>query len=168
MPRLADLLRRAARRNLVPQADLPAQQSNNCVRAVHRPERGSYDKEIVCLTKKRREIAMVHTLVPSDRVEAASVYGRDGDKIGTIERLMLEKTTGMVAYAVVKWGGFLGTGQHHYPVPWSSLKYNLARRAYETTLTLEELRNGPSELDGEVFEWGGRSPVYRHPQYWTV
>jgi hypothetical protein len=34
MPRLADLLRRAARRNLVPQADLPAQQSNNCVRAV--------------------------------------------------------------------------------------------------------------------------------------
>jgi sporulation protein YlmC with PRC-barrel domain len=75
---------------------------------------------------------MVHTLVPSDRVEAASVYGRDGDKIGTIERLMLEKTTGMVAYAVVKWGGFLGTGQHHYPVPWSSLKYNLARRAYET------------------------------------
>jgi hypothetical protein len=40
---------------------------------------------IFCLTKKRREIAMVHTLVPSDRVEAASVYGRDGDKIGTIE-----------------------------------------------------------------------------------
>ncbi len=38
--------RRAARRNLVPQADLPAQQSNNCVRAVHRPERGSYAKEI--------------------------------------------------------------------------------------------------------------------------
>ena len=103
---------------------------------------------------------MVHTLVPSDRVEAASVYGRDGDKIGTIERLMLEKTTGMVAYAVVKWGGFLGTGQHHYPVPWSSLKYNLARRAYETTLTLEELRNGPSELDGEAFVWGDRSPVY--------
>jgi hypothetical protein len=67
-----------------------------------------------------------------------------------------------------QWGGFLGTGQHHYPVPWSSLKYNLARRAYETTLTLEELRNGPSELDGEAFDWGDRSPVYRHPQYWTV
>ena len=32
---------------------------------------------------------MVHTLVPSDRVEAAAVYGRDDQKIGTIERLML-------------------------------------------------------------------------------
>src|SRR5260370_17217647 len=135
---------------------------------VPRPERGRYAKEVVCLRKKRREIAMVHTLVPSDRVEAASVYGRDGDKIGTIERLMLEKMTGMVAYAVVKCGGFLGTGQHHYPVPWSSLKYNLARKAYETTLTQEELRSGPSELDAEAFDWGDRSPVYRHPQYWTV
>ena len=50
---------------------------------------------------------MVHTLVPSDRVEAAPVYGRNGEKIGTIERLMLDKMTGTVAYAVVRFGGFL-------------------------------------------------------------
>ncbi len=42
---------------------------------------------------------MVHALVPSDRVEAAAVYGRDRQKIGTIERLMLEKNAGTVAYA---------------------------------------------------------------------
>src|SRR5271166_1286768 len=95
-----------------------------------------------------RETAMIHTLVPSDRVEAAPVYDRDGEKIGTIERLMLDKMTGMVAYAVVKSRGFLGAGQHHYPVPWNSLKYNVARKAYETNLTLEEFRSGPSELPG--------------------
>jgi hypothetical protein len=50
----------------------------------------------------------------------------------------------------------------------NSLKYNLARHAYEIDLTLEDLRSGPSELDGEAFDWGDRSPVYRHPQYWTV
>ena len=27
----------------------------------------------------------MHTLVPSDRVERAAVYGRDGTKLGTIE-----------------------------------------------------------------------------------
>ena len=43
---------------------------------------------------------MSHPLVPSDRVEAAVVYGPDGQKIGTIERLMLEKLSGTVAYAV--------------------------------------------------------------------
>jgi hypothetical protein len=101
-------------------------------------------------------------------VEAAPVYDRDGEKIGTIERLMLDKMTGMVAYAVVKSCGFLGAARHRYPVLWNSLRYNLASKAYEANLTLEELQSGPSELDGEVFDWGDRSPVYQHPQYWTV
>ena len=48
---------------------------------------------------------MPHTLVPSDRVEHANVYGRDGAKLGTIERLMLDKVSGTVAYAVIKTGG---------------------------------------------------------------
>ena len=109
---------------------------------------------------------MVHTLVPSDRVETAAVYGRDGQKIGTIERLMLGKVDGTVAYAVVRCRGLLET--HHYPVPWSLLKYNVARHAYEADITLDQLRSGPSEVDGETFDWGDRSPAYRHPQYWTV
>ena len=47
---------------------------------------------------------MSHPLVASDRVEAAVVYGPGGQKIGTIERLMVEKLSGTVAYAVVKSG----------------------------------------------------------------
>ena len=45
---------------------------------------------------------MAHTLVPSNHVETASLYGRDDKKIGTIERLMLEKRSGTVAYVVVR------------------------------------------------------------------
>ncbi len=111
---------------------------------------------------------MPHTLVPSDRVEGASVYGRDGARIGTIERLMLDKLSGKVAYAVVKSGGRLAAEHHHFPIAWSSLKFDPARKAYEAAATLDELSGGPSELDGELFDWGDRTPVYRHPQYWTV
>jgi sporulation protein YlmC with PRC-barrel domain len=111
---------------------------------------------------------MAHTLVPSDHVEAAAVYSCSGEKIGAIERLMLEKQSGTVAYAVVKSGGLLKGSVHHYPVPWNSLTYDMARKAYTTSLTLEELRNGPSELDGEAFDWGDRAAVYHHPQYWSV
>jgi hypothetical protein len=111
---------------------------------------------------------MAHPLIPSDRVETAAVYGRDGQKIGIIERLMLEKKAGTVAYAVVKCGGFLKGNAHHYPLPWDSLKYNVAREAYEANITLEELQRGPSELDGQAFDWGNRSPSYQYPQYWTL
>lgn len=111
---------------------------------------------------------MTHQLVPSDRIEGAAVYGGNGSKIGTIERLMLDKLSGTVAYAVVKCGGLFDVERHHYPIPWATLRFNVDLRAYETSSTLEQLRSGPCELDGEDFDWGDRSPAYRHPQYWTV
>lgn len=111
---------------------------------------------------------MVHPLIPSDRLEGAPVYSFNGEKIGTIERLMLHKLTGAVSYAVVRYSGFLGSDQHYYPLPWNALKYDWVRKSYATDLTLEELRAGPSELDGEEFDWGDRSPAYQHPQYWAL
>ncbi|WP_024512235.1 PRC-barrel domain-containing protein [Bradyrhizobium sp. ARR65] len=110
---------------------------------------------------------MSHTMVPSDRVEHVAVYGRDGARLGTIERLMLDKVSGTVAYAVVRTGGLLGT-HHHHPIQWSALKFNPQRQAFETGLTLDELRASPCEFDGDAFDWGDRSRSYPHPQYWTV
>jgi PRC-barrel domain len=107
---------------------------------------------------------MHHSLVPSDRVERVCVYGRDGAKLGSIERLMLDKVSGTVAYAVIKTGGPLGV-HHHYPMRWSALRFDPARRAYQVDMTLEDLRTGPSELDDEV-DLGDRS--HPHPRYWSV
>jgi|SRR5215472_955128 len=118
-------------------------------------------------TRENREDAMHHTLVPSDRVEHVNVYGRDGTKLGSIERLMLDKVSGTVAYAVIKTGGVLST-HHHYPIKWGALRYDPVRRAYETEATLEELQTGPCEFDGDEFDWGDRSRSYTHPNYWTV
>ena len=107
---------------------------------------------------------MHHTMVPSDRVEHVTVFGRDGAKLGTIERLMLDKVSGIVAYAVIKTGGVLST-HHHYPVQWSALRYDPARQAFQAELTADDLRSGPCDFDGVAFDWGDRYP---HPQYWTV
>ncbi len=111
---------------------------------------------------------MTHNLVPSDRVQGAPVCGPGGERIGFIERLMLDKRSGQVAYAVLRCGGTLSPPPHHVPVPWGALKYNPGSKAYETNLSLKDLCNGPSELDGEAFDWGERKPAYRHAQYWTV
>jgi PRC-barrel domain len=112
-----------------------------------------------------REVTMPHTLVPSDRVERVSVYGRDGAKLGSIERLMLDKVSGTVAYAVIKTGGLLGS-HHHCPIRWDALRFDPARQAYQTDVTLDDLHKGPCELDDDAFDWGDRSRP--HPHYWTV
>ena len=49
-------------------------------------------------------------LIGSDKVEGTNVYGATGEKIGSIERVMIDKRSGHVAYAVLSFGGFLGIG----------------------------------------------------------
>ena len=51
-----------------------------------------------------------HQLIASDRVEGTAVRRANGDMIGHIERLMIDKISGKVSYAVLSFGGFLGIG----------------------------------------------------------
>jgi PRC-barrel domain len=63
-------------------------------------------------------------LIESDRVEGTAVYDPTGNNIGSIKRLMIEKISGRVAYAVMSFGGFLGMGTEEHAVPWNKLTYD--------------------------------------------
>ena len=69
-------------------------------------------------------------LIGSDKVEGTAVYGSEERKIGSIERVMIDKISGRVSYAVLGFGGFLGLGNDHYPLPWQSLKYDTRLGGY--------------------------------------
>ncbi|MDO9443139.1 MAG: PRC-barrel domain-containing protein [Beijerinckiaceae bacterium] len=94
------------------------------------------------------------SLIGSDKVQGTAVYGPDGDRVGAIERVMIEKTTGRVSYAVLSFGGFLGIGDDEYPLPWPSLKYNTELGGYQTMITRDQIEGAPkTERDGE-WNWG--------------
>jgi hypothetical protein len=114
-----------------------------------------------------QEVAMTHNLVASDRVERASVCGHDGSRLGLIERLMIDKESGKVAYAVVRCGEPFSGASRHCPLEWTALRYNPGFKAFEIDLTLDELR-ARAASEGETFDWGERSAEYRHPNYWAV
>ena len=115
--------------------------------------------------------AKPHRFVASDRVEGTLVSRSDGTKIGTIERLMIDKVSGKVAYAVLGLGGFMGVGVKHIPVPWDRMKYAMELDAYEINLSDEELSRAPLLEGDEEFDWGHRDDVignlnfYRTPPY---
>ena len=46
------------------------------------------------------------SVISSDDVEGTSVYNSNGDKLGSIDDLMIDKSTGQVRYAVMEFGGF--------------------------------------------------------------
>ena len=98
-------------------------------------------------------------LIGSDKVEGTPVYRSNGDSVGQIERVMIDKLSGKVAYAVMSFGGFLGIGEDYYPLPWSILTYNPTLGGYEVNITeqqLKMLRNIPGTTTGiglTAHEW---------------
>ena len=113
-----------------------------------------------------------HQLIASDRVEGTAVRRANGGMIGHIERLMIDKISGKVSYAVLSFGGFLGIGTNLIPLPWGRLHYNPKFEAYELDIEDDELKRAPSFRADKDFDWGDRSQevelhrFYGVPPYW--
>ena len=110
-------------------------------------------------------------LIASDKVEGTSVYGADGKKIGSIQRIMLEKRGGRVAYAVLSFGGFLGIGDDYYPLPWEKLRYDEQLDGYRIDLTKGQITGAPkySDLDDDTWYREKDRTIYDYygvPPYW--
>lgn len=108
------------------------------------------------------------SLIGSDKVEGTAVYGADRRKIGSVERLMIDKLSGQVKYAVVSFGGFLGLGSDYYPVPWQSLKYDTGLGGYVTGVTEDRLRGAPKYSTGSDWNWSDDSRTRGINDYYGV
>jgi hypothetical protein len=93
------------------------------------------------------------SLIGSDKVEGTAVYGAGDTKIGSIERVMIDKMSGKVSYAVLSFGGFLGIGDDHYPLPWQSLKYDTNLGGYRTGITESQLKGAPKYGNDNAWNW---------------
>ena len=112
-----------------------------------------------------------HALVASDRVSGTDVYDAKGDKIGYVERFFIEKVSGRVVYALMSFGGFLGVGEDHYPIPWSRLRYDTVLGGYRVDLTEKDLEDAPKWIDGEPVvdsAWDERVHAYYGVPPWWV
>lgn len=107
-------------------------------------------------------------LIGSDKVEGTHVYGSDGEHIGHIERVMIGKRDGQIAYAVLAFGGFMGIGKNYYPLPWSSLTFNDRLGGYEVSVTEDQLREAPSYLADDEWNWADRTVGQRVDDYWRT
>ena len=107
-------------------------------------------------------------LIGSDKVEGTAVYGADGNKIGAIERVMIDKKSGRVSYAVLGFGGFLGIGDDHYPLPWQSLKYDTSLGGYVTGVTEEQLKNAPKYGNDNAWNWSDQARTRAVNDYYGI
>jgi hypothetical protein len=108
------------------------------------------------------------TLIGSDKVEGTAVYGADESQIGSIERVMINKRSGKVSYAVLSFGGFLGIGDDHYPLPWEALKYDTGLGGYRTGITQKQLQGAPKYRSDNDWSWEDQTRTRGVNEYYGV
>ena len=110
-------------------------------------------------------------LIAADDVNGSDVYNLAGEKLGKIEDIMIDRISGRAVYAVLSFGGFLGMGDKHYPLPWSTLRYDTARDGYVVDIDKDRLEKAPSYDIAGDFKWtssyGRRvDKYYNVPSMW--
>jgi hypothetical protein len=126
----------------------------------------------MAMSEDRLKATESGNLIAASKVEGTRVVNTAGDKLGEIENVMIDKPTGKVAYAVMSFGGFLGIGDRHHPLPWGVLKYDPNLEGYVVNLDQQKLEKAPNyatddEIDWEDRDWGQRlHDYYNVPPYW--
>ena len=81
-------------------------------------------------------------------LSAATISGDDvcnmqGEKLGTIQDIMLDLQTGRIRYAVLSSGGFLGMGDRLFAVPWKEFKQDKENKRFLLDVDTERLKKAP-------------------------
>ncbi|KTD56471.1 PRC-barrel domain-containing protein [Legionella shakespearei] len=82
-------------------------------------------------------------IVNADDVIGVNVENIQNESLGKVEAIMLDKTSGQVAYVVLSYGGFLGMGDKLFALPWSIFSYDASEDCFKIPLDKEKLKNSP-------------------------
>jgi len=109
------------------------------------------------------------SLIAADQVNGTNVYNLSGDKLGSVDDIMIDKISGRAIYALMSFGGFLGMGEKQHPLPWSALTYDEHKGGFVVNLDKKQLEGAPT-IDEDDFKWTsdyGRSvdKYYGAPTY---
>lgn len=111
-------------------------------------------------------------VIPADKVAGTDVYNGDGERLGHIHDIMIDKLSGRVAFALMSFGGFLGIGERFHPLPWGVLNYDREEGGFVVDLDRDTLERAPNYDFDTVVDWDDadwRTGVYDHygaPHYW--
>jgi hypothetical protein len=107
-------------------------------------------------------------LISSDKAVGTAVYNRQGEHLGSVYNLMIDKYSGQVAYAVMSFGGFLGMGESYHPLPWRTLSYDTRQGGYVVDLDRTRLEKAPSYTSRTAPDWADRTYGHRVDEFYGV
>jgi sporulation protein YlmC with PRC-barrel domain len=118
----------------------------------------------------------MNTTVDFPRVLSATTIIGDkvlnpaGEHLGNIKELMIDLDGGLIAYAVLSFGGFLGMGDKLFAIPWEALTVDTDNHSLILDIDKEVLKEAPgfdkdNWPDNAKYEAGWLLGVYEYYGY---
>jgi sporulation protein YlmC with PRC-barrel domain len=101
---------------------------------------------------------MAGRLIAARAITGTAVYNTAGERLGSVHDIMLDRASGKAEYAIMSFGGFLGIGSRHHPLPWHSLVYDEGRGGYVVDVDRATLEGAPSYDPEDISAW--EDPTY--------
>ena len=101
----------------------------------------------------------------ASKVQGTAVYNSNGDKLGEVEDVILDKTSDHIMFAALGFGGVLGLGENYYPVPWSYLSYDEDKGGYVVPMSEEQLKKAPNYKLDDLTKQDGTCADIRTQSY---
>ena len=105
----------------------------------------------------------------------ANVENPQGQNLGEIKDVVIDRASGRMAYSVVSFGGFLGMGEKLFAVPWGAFSQPKADKdTFVLDVDKERLKNAPGFDAHNWPQMASREWVtslysyYNVPPYWTA
>lgn len=71
------------------------------------------------------------------------VINKKGDDLGQVQTFVIDMHAGLVAFALVAFGGFLGISDKWFAIPWAALKWQPKTEKFVLNMSDEVLKNAP-------------------------
>lgn len=115
----------------------------------------------------------VHSHVLSaSTLSGDKVINPEGEHLGEIEDFMIDLDSGRIAYAVLKFGGFLGLGDKLFAVPMEALRLSTEEHKFYLDVDKDRLKSAPGfdkdnwpstgdrQFLGSVYSYYGYKPYW--------
>jgi uncharacterized protein YegP (UPF0339 family) len=109
--------------------------------------------------------------VPSVRLAQYDVINKKGDDMGQVQTFVIDMREGIVAFALVAFGGFLGITDKWFALPWVALEWHPKTMKFILDMPEEVLKNAPGmEKDKwleEIDKWQDGEDLKTLDRYYT-
>ena len=113
-------------------------------------------------------------LIRGNTFIGADVQNPQGQNLGDIKDIVIDRASGRMAYAVVSFGGFLGMGEKLFAVPWGAFSQKADKDTFVLDVDKERLKNAPGFDAHNWPQMASREWVtslysyYNVPPYWVA